>query len=265
MPLHNFSPDRPVLLVPDVHQDLRFLENAIALAQKEAAALCFLGDFVDGLNARWHTAAALKAIASQLAEVAQTHPHGCVILAGNHDVSALTLARLRARLLLEGNTSKLTQLDSTLPAATAYTELLRLWPTSFLKTWQIATIAHGFLLSHAGVSRRYWPWSAAPDTERQTTIFLKASEDSWQNWLRDGTEDLFFAVGPARGGRNAPVGGPLWLDWDAEFVDDLPLPQAVGHTRAKDVRHKDRSWCLDATQTHVGLLHPDFGLRAVRV
>jgi hypothetical protein len=52
----------------------------------------------------------------------------------------------------------------------------------------------------------------------------------------------------------------LWLDWDTEFVDDLPLPQVVGHTRGAHARNKDRSWCIDCAQTSVALLDPDFGL-----
>ena len=62
----------------------------------------------------------------------------------------------------------------------------------------------------------------------------------------------------------APVGGPLWLDWDSEFVDDLPLPQVVGHTRGREARRKDRSWCIDATQTCAGLIDPNAGLRILK-
>ena len=257
--------DRPVLVVPDVHQDLGFLDRAVALAEAEGAALCFLGDHVDSYDPRWHGEAALRAVASRLPVLAETHPHGCVFLAGNHDVDAVRIARVRASLLFEGDEAGVARLDAALPAAAGHARLLGAWPQSFLRTWNLATIAHGYLLSHAGVARRLWPWGASARPEDQADAFLREARAAWLAWLERGEEGPLFAAGPARGGRIEPVGGVLWLDWDEEFVDDLPLPQLVGHTRGREPRRKDRSWCLDAAQTAAGLLDPDFGLRLVRV
>lgn len=261
----NISPALPVVIVPDVHQDLAFLEYAAAFAQREGAALCFLGDTVDAINPRWRESAALQSVAKALPELAESHPHGCTFLAGNHDVEALRLGRLRARHLLEDDSAAVATLDAAYPAAPAYTQLLGAWTTSFLRTWSIAAVAHGFLLSHAGVARRYWPWAASAHPADQAATFLDETHQAWLRWLQTGEENALFAVGPARGGKNAPVGGPLWLDWDYEFVDDLPLPQIVGHTRNREPRRKDRSWCLDAAQSALGLLHPDLGLRVIRL
>lgn len=265
-PLLEFSPDRPVLVVPDVHQDLGFLERAVALAAGEGAALCFLGDHADAINPRWQGEAALRAVAERLPELAETHVPGCVFLSGNHDVEALRLAHLRARHLLAGDDTLVAKLDAANASAPAYARLLGAWPASFLRTWGLAAVAHGYLLSHAGVSRRLWPWAASPHAAEQTETFIREANTAWDAWLARGDEGPLFAVGPARGGRGiAPVGGVLWLDWDHEFVDDLPLPQIVGHTRAREPRRKDRSWCLDAAQSAVGLLDPDLGLRVLRI
>jgi hypothetical protein len=134
-----------------------------------------------------------------------------------------------------------------------------------LRGWRLAATAHGYLLSHAGVARRYWPWSAAPDAAGQARAFLSQADEAWERWLLKNEEGPLFEVGPGRGGRDAPVGGPLWLDWDKEFVDDLPLPQVVGHTRGRDARRKDRSWCIDAAQGCVALIEPDLGLQVVKL
>ena len=265
IPLLEFSPNRPVVVVPDVHQDLGFLDRAVAFASAEGAALCFLGDHVDAIDARWRSESALRATAAILPELAENYAPGCVFLAGNHDVDALRTARIRARLLLDGETERVAQLDAALPASSAYGRLLGLWPMDFLQTWGLVAVAHGYLLSHAGVARRHWPWGVSSRLAEQTATFVRESNAAWSRWLETGEEGPLFAAGPARGGRSATVGGVLWLDWDEEFVDDLPLPQIVGHTRAFEPRRKDRSWCLDATQSAVGLLEPDRGLRIRRL
>lgn len=265
-PLLEFSPDRPVLVVPDVHQDIGFLERAAALAGKEQATLCFLGDYTDAINPQWKGEAALRAVAERLPELSETHAPGCVFLAGNHDVDALRIAHLRARHLLAGEEAFVAKLDAANPAAPTYSRLLGAWPAGFLRTWGLAAVAHGYLLSHAGVSRRIWPWGSASNAAGQAAAFIRETNTAWAGWLARGEKGPLFAVGPARGGRGvAPVGGVLWLDWDHEFVDDLPLPQLVGHTRGREPRRKDRSWCLDAAQSAVGLLDPDLGLRVLRI
>jgi hypothetical protein len=254
-----------VLVVPDVHQDLGFLGRAVALAASEGAGLVFLGDYVDTIDRRWRSEPAIRAISKAIAEVAETHPHGTLFLAGNHDVMALQIAYSRARQLLSGRPELLAPVNAARQPDANYAALLAAWPQTFLRTWRLAAVCHGYLLTHAGVARRFWPWTAAPDTAGQTRAFIQQSTADWLNWLEKGVESPLFAVGPARGGRHSPLGGPLWLDWDDEFVDDLALPQLVGHTRGAEPRRKHRSWCLDASQSCAGLLDPALGLSVVKV
>lgn len=259
------APDRPVLVVPDVHQDIDFLERAVALAERQGASLTFLGDYVDAIGPRWSEPATLRVVARILPEIAETHPGGCVFIAGNHDVQALQTARHRASLLIAGDDEQVEKLDRAMPSAAAYGDLLGAWARDFLLSWRLASTAHGFLLSHAGVARRYWPWGAASDAAGQARVFVAEGQAAWEKWLLRHETSPLFEVGPGRGGRDAPVGGPLWLDWDTEFVDDLPLSQVVGHTRGREPRRKDRSWCIDASQTCVGLIDPDIGLTVLRI
>lgn len=266
VPLLSELPDEyPALLIPDVHQDLGFLERAAARARQEGAAIALLGDYVDGIDPRWREPAALRAIARAVTDLTLEHPLGCVCLVGNHDLQALQLARVRSAMLLEGDDSQVEKLDAAMPAAAGYGALLGEWSRDFLGCWRMATVAHGYLLTHAGVARRHWPWGAAPEREGQLSVFLDTVARAWDRWLRHDETGPLFEAGPGRGGRHAPVGGPLWLDWDTEFVDDLPYPQVVGHTRAREPRRKDRSWCIDAAQSCVALLDPNLGLRTIRL
>ncbi len=266
MPIHP-EPDSelPVVVVPDVHQDLDFFQRAVALAEREEASLVFLGDYVDSIDPHWRDPASLRAVSRALPELALSHRGGCVFIAGNHDVQALQAARHRAALLIAGDRAQVEKLDNAMPSASHYGDLLGAWSKDFLLGWRLATTAHGFLLSHAGVARRHWPWGETRDPVEQTNLFLADAQTAWEKWLLRNEDGPLFQAGPARGGRDAPVGGPLWLDWDVEFVDDLPLPQVVGHTRGREPRRKDRSWCIDAAQTCVALIDPDLGLRVLRV
>ncbi len=252
-------------MIPDLHQDLDFLDRSVALARREDATLVFLGDYIDGIHPRWKDPAALGAVADRLPELALGHGAGCVFLAGNHDVQALQIGRIRAGLLIEGREAEVAKLDAAIPAAPAYGRLLGAWPKDFLLTWRIAALVHGHLATHAGVARRYWPWGAAPDPAGQARAFLAETQTAWDRFVQRNEDGPLFEAGPGRGGQIAPVGGPLWLDWDTEFVDDLPLPQVVGHTRGREARRKDRSWCIDAGQTCAALIDPDLGLRVLPV
>ncbi len=262
---YELDPERPALVVPDVHQDLGFLQRAVTRAEREGAGLLFLGDHVDAIDPHWNQPAALRAVTRALPELAAAHRHGCRFVVGNHDVQAIQAARHRADLLLAGDGEQVAKLDHALPSAAGYGELLGAWTSEFLRAWHIGTTLHGFVLTHAGVARRHWPWGAAPDPAGQLAAFLSETQATWEKWLRTNEGGPLFQAGPGRGGHHAPVGGPLWLDWDSEFVDDLPFPQIVGHTRGREPRRKDRSWCLDATQTCVGLLDADRGLRVLKI
>jgi len=244
---------------------MEFLERAVSRAQAEDASLIFLGDYVDAVDAQWRNPAVLASVARVLPELAETHAPGCVFIAGNHDVQALQVARYRASLLIAGDEEHVAKLDAAMPLAASYAKLLGAWSQEFLRGWRLAAVAHGFLLSHAGMARRFWPWSVAPDVEGQTRALLSEAEVAWERWLIKGEEGPLFEAGPGRGGRVAPVGGPLWMDWDYEFVDDLPLPQVVGHTRGREARRKDRSWCIDASQNCVALIERDIGLRVIKL
>jgi len=103
----------------------------------------------------------------------------------------------------------------------------------------------GWLFSHAGVHAQWWS-----KRRRSTESRFKALQKQWSEAfdnIYEESENPIFAAGVARGGV-VPVGGPIWLDWDAEFEDALEVPQIAGHTRCAKQTQKGRSYCIDMAQ-----------------
>lgn len=73
--------------------------------------------------------------------------------------------------------------------------------------------------------------------------FTKEDIKNLDAWSKD-YESPFFAIGRARGGR-APIGGPLWCDFNMEFKPIPNLIQVFGHTHGAGIRNKEESYCID--------------------
>jgi hypothetical protein len=118
---------------------------------------------------------------------------------------------------------------------------------------ELVAARRGWLISHAGVSSRLWPCGAeleagaAALNEEFEQLKLTADME---------TEHPLTQAGVARGGA-AACGGPLWMDWEAEFADDLPFPQLVGHSIAMGHRRKGRSYCIDTGQNCYAVIDDD--------
>jgi hypothetical protein len=104
----------------------------------------------------------------------------------------------------------------------------------------------GWLFSHAGVHPEWWPGIGKTPAEQMENF--DAYWDRAVEQIFEVPEDPIFAAGKARGGV-ADVGGPLWLDWDAEFEDELEIPQIAGHTCCAKQTQKGRSYCVDMAQS----------------
>lgn len=252
------------LVIPDVHQDLAWVERILARENAEGTAadpgapprpdlVVFLGDYFDSRRSPAEhatvadTCAWLDAARTRFGERA-------VFLLGNHDIQYLEarpacLARRTPRVLG-------TKCGSAFVHNTAKRIAKNLSP-EFWSAARLFVCVNGWLLSHAGLALAHWPAAPTPEAslaalDQQCRAVLAALA------LRRPVHPL-LAAGRVRGG-DAPVGGITWLDWDEEFEDALPLPQLVGHTASRSgPRRRDRSWCLDGAQTCYGVL-TDAGL-----
>jgi hypothetical protein len=77
--------------------------------------------------------------------------------------------------------------------------------------------------------------------------------------------DPVMDAGAVRGGERYDVGGVTWLDWDQEFMDDLPFGQIVGHSWCVSQRQAGRSHCIDYGQCAYAVLRRNLVVRHILV
>ena len=115
---------------------------------------------------------------------------------------------------------------------------------------ELAVRHNDWLISHAGIHPEFWPKADFPKAALEE---LKMEWEGVIGNLFENEDHPLLEAGPARGGQQK-VGGPLWLDWEQEFIDELPYRQIVAHSAGPEPRQRGRSWCIDCGQGAYGLL-----------
>jgi 3',5'-cyclic AMP phosphodiesterase CpdA len=241
---------RHCLIIPDVHQDIAWVERILA-REREADLAVFLGDYFDSRRPPTESATVAQTC-SWLDALRERLGERAVFLLGNHDVQywearAACLARRTPRDLRY-------QCGPSFVHATAKMVAKNLSP-EFWSAARLFVNVNGWLLSHAGFAPAHWPTRATLD---ESLVALERDcADALRSIPASGASRVSHSLlraGYVRGG-DAPVGGVTWLDWDHEFEDALPAPQIVGHTVSPlGARRKGRSWCIDGGQTCYGVL-----------
>lgn len=242
------------LLIPDVHQDVAWVARILAREQ-DCDFVVFLGDYFDTRLKRARVGKA--ATCEYLLEVRQVLRGRVRFLLGNHDIQYLEAKpacdlHRKARQLFYRCGSAFTHAGAQ--------KVAKHLPKEFWDDARLFVAMNGFLMSHAGLAREFWP--RADSTDASLAALQRECAEALVTMRRE--PHRLLDAGSVRGG-DAAIGGITWLDWDAEFTDELPLPQIVGHTgNAVGARCKGRSWCIDGLQTCYGLLTPS-GLEVRRV
>ena len=247
------------LVIPDVHQDLAWVERVLARENADGTAtdsaappppdlIVFLGDYFDS-HRKPRERASVAATCAWLDATRQRLGDRAIFLLGNHDIQYLEarpacLARRTPRILG-------TQCGSAFTHNTAKRIVKDLSP-EFWRAARLFVCVNGWLLSHAGLAPAHWP--AAPTTAESLALLDQQCRTALEALALLRPVHPLLQAGLVRGG-DAPVGGITWLDWDHEFEDTLPLPQLVGHTSdLGGARQRGHSWCLDGMQSCYGIL-----------
>lgn len=243
----------PLLLVPDLHQNVAFLEAVEDLIARERFhRVIFIGDYFDPYVERLEVPSVVRGYCRRLIRLMEDLGDRGTFLWGNHDFPYYLAAQVLRQEIAVPNEWIECSLQFTWEKAALIEEATG---PAFWNRLQLLTEAGPFQVSHAGL-HPYWLGSHEPRSVR-----LKVRQ-AWQALMHDlsgapgSSHEWLIGAGRARGG-TATVGGPLWLDWEKEFEDIPGLPQLVGHTRGEAIRRKGDSWCIDCGQASCTLLHGD--------
>jgi len=239
------------LIIPDVHQDIAWVERILAREDGVDASpdlIVFLGDYFDSHRSP-KLRAGVAATCSYLDALRQRYGERVVFLLGNHDVQYL---EARASCLARRTPRYLRYQCGAAFSHSAAKQIAKKLSPEFWSAARLFVCVNGWLLSHAGLASPLWPFTAS--AADSLTALEKASATAMQSIPAPSAPHLLLQAGRVRGG-DAAIGGLTWLDWDDEFADDLPFPQLLGHTASpKGARRKGRSWCLDGEQTCYGVI-----------
>lgn len=239
------------LIIPDVHQDVAWVERILAKEDGGAAKpdlVVFLGDYFDSRRSpKEH--ASVAATCAFLDDVRRRLGDRAVFLLGNHDVQYW---ESRRSCLARRTPRNLRYQCGAAFSHSAAKQIAKKLSPEFWSATRLFVEVNGWLLSHAGLASAFWPRRA---TVGKSLAALDAdARTALESIVTTTPPHPLLEAGVMRGG-DAPTGGITWLDWENEFEDALPIPQIVGHTVSRaGARQTDRSWCLDGAQTCYGVL-----------
>jgi len=245
-------------VIPDIHENLDFLKYIMAVEDTaNFDHVILLGDYFDRRDNKPSTTDDLVRVAGTILGMKEIMGDKLHLLCGNHDLPYYALRPVCGNSSGKPNRTIGHWMEcTTCERAEAINSV---WDDSFWRELKGAVLLDGWLFSHAGIDARWWP-KAGKTVEDRMQLF----SESWKlafDSIYEEDENSLFAVGKARGG-TMPVGGPLWLDWDAEFEDNLEVPQIAGHTRCAKQTQKGRSYCIDMLQSaYVVIENGDVQLR----
>lgn len=188
------------LVVGDLHGQVEIAEKALSFG----TPVIFIGDYLDSFTRSYE-----DQIRTLQVIIEAVRDGKATALYGNHEWSYL---------------------DPKMQCSGYNYHTARMVPhldTDVLKEY---VFAEGFLISHAGVSKK----------------LLDAREQTLEEYLEAGE---FKQIGRSRGGRDR-VGGLFWADWNKDFEPLEDQPQIVGHTRGNIIRQKGNSYCIDVLEDY---------------
>ena len=236
----------PTIIIPDVHQNYSFLEKLLALHDPGSVErYIFLGDLFDAKDPFFANRESLERTLRLVSDLIRVTSNQVVMILGNHDI--LYFFGRDESGLKPVCKNRLYEYYG-VPDRSKMTLLREMNLSDMWDLFQLAHFEQGYLFSHAGITKDFWSIRSSVEHNVETLNLRMGNLIDPQ-----GEISPLFRAGFSRGG-DMQRGGPLWLDWNAEFTEEIGVPQIVGHTVGLDVRKSGRSYCLDAQQRCYGIL-----------
>jgi hypothetical protein len=228
------------LAISDIHQDLTYAKSILLKEKGNYDHVVFFGDMFDSHKSHPQVAG-IKETARFMKEVCEFVYGPATILASNHDLNYMECWAANQR--FSHKRTRFNNCGGFTNSKSIEINKILSWE-NWSKVRMFCEFG-GFVLSHAGFHPSFWNFYKTK--EENLDALWEESEDA----LRSVSirPSRFFEAGEARGGKNK-IGGPIWLDFNEEFVDNTELPpQIVAHTQSPNtVKQKGRSYCIDGSQ-----------------
>lgn len=247
------APGQRVLAFSDMHQDVAWATAILEREQSNYDHIVFMGDFIDSHRSETEVAGAEKT-ARFIKQLIDGAYGPATLLLGNHDLPVFEGWRDCAN----HRTPRVRNICSGYSSSSSK-KVNHILSWADWRRFELFKLVNGRLISHAGFLGDYWV--PEDSVAGNLAALYRESQDALEQVAFKGSR--FWRVGSCRGGVSE-WGGPVWNDFLAEFIDELPVPQLVGHTHSHDkdkpVRQRGTSFCIDGGQRTYALIAPDGAL-----
>jgi len=232
-----------VLLIPDFHQSLGFIE-AILHKEKDYDYIVMMGDVIDTYhdidNQIYFS---VKEVCKWINKTLDNDKF--IWLIGNHDLTYMASYTTKN---YPSNTNNYYCSGWTRSKAKYFNKYI---DSKWFNKLELCCKVGEYIISHAGFHfHHFLPHITEFDN-------IQKLYDKWETEkidFRNKSHHWMYNVGYCRGGYDK-VGSPIWLDWNQEFTPLDEIQQIVGHTHIKhyDTRLKRNSiglnnYCIDCNQ-----------------
>lgn len=236
-----------VLVIPDVHQDINWVEHILSKWESKVDHIIWLGDWFDTFDPK--PAYGAGATAEWLKERMESTNDTFII--GNHDMvymEAIMIGRNYNYICSGATKSKCEKIKKYLTKK----EWSRFEPFAILNR-----LNDKFVFSHAGIAESLLPYVPDNDYSKSLSKLYDMAKEHMTDKIYEYSP--IFGAGKSRGG-NENVGGIIWSDFNFDHVPfkDGNYKQIVGHTGYMNtIRYIDDDLCIDGNQSTWAIINDD--------
>ncbi len=237
------------LIIPDVHQNWKFVKDIIDIHYSSGDKIVFLGDYFDSCdpenNSIDETCILLRELYESKIDID--------FLIGNHDISYYESIYNTRKNVGHIKPVKYYATGFSKKRATKISRYFSKGNCPFFEKLKLFSIVDDFVLVHAGFHPSHFkPFTSIHDNLQSWNAIMKELHET----ISTPFYSILGNVSEIRGGKYS-LSSPIWLDFIHEFEPIDGMKQVVGHTgRHKTFSEciKGKNICLDNNQTTFAII-----------